>query len=388
MIKVMPVVGVRPQIIKSSPLIMKMQNDSETEVILIHSGQHYDYEMSKIFFKELDLPDPAYNLDIKSGTHAEQTAYIMLKMEKIVERQKPDIVIVFGDANTTLAAALASVKTKIPVAHVEAGLRSWDLRMPEEINRVLTDHVSQVLYAPTEYAVEQLLRENIPSELITLSGDTMYDSILIHNEHIEKSDILEILDVESMEYLLATTHRAENVDDYNRLKNIIKAFIELSKYIKIIFPIHPRTMRRVKEVGLIKYLESSQNIKVIKPIGYFDMLKLIREARAVLTDSGGIQKEAFILRTPCITLRERTEWIGTLRMGGNVLVGADYNLIVDQTISMIENYNEVRKKLLNVDLPYGDGNASLIILENLKERYAEDLLKVDMMPCPVEDFLM
>ena len=388
MIKAMPVVGVRPQIIKAAPLIMEMQRDPETEIVLVHSGQHYDYEMSKVFFKELDLPDPKYNLNVKSGSHAEQTAKIMLKMEWVLEKEKPDVVIVFGDANTTLAAALAAVKLKMPVVHIEAGLRSWDFRMPEEINRVLTDHISQVLYAPTEFAVEQLMRENISRESITLSGDTMYDSILLHKHHIEESNIITNLSVETNNYIVATTHRAENVDNPDRLRSIIKAFIEISNDIKIVFPIHPRTLNRLNSFQLYDQLRSTGNIVITKPVGYFDMLRLIKEARAVITDSGGIQKEAFILRTPCITLRERTEWIETIRLGGNILVGANYQYIVDKTRYIVNNFLEIKKRLDKVKMPYGDGQASKAILTNLKERHDKGELRVTLISSPIKEFLL
>ena len=385
--KIMPVIGVRPQVIKAAPLIKLLDKDEEVELLLVHSGQHYDYEMSKIFFNELDLPDPIQNLNVKGGTHAQQTARIMLGLEELINKEKPDVVIVFGDANTTLASALAAVKSKTPVAHVESGLRSWDMRMPEEINRVLTDHVAQVLYAPTEFAVEQLKREGILDELIVLSGDTMFDSILYHKEHIEKSKILEELDLEKESYVVVTSHRAENVDNQEKLRNIVDSLIELSKHTTIVFPVHPRTMKRLKEFNLINRLEMS-NVKLIKPVGYFEMLKLIKEAIAVLTDSGGIQKEAFILGTPCITMRERTEWIETIKLGGNTLVGTFKELIIDKTLRILENYHQIKKQLKALKSPYGEGNAANKILSDLKTKIKSNYLKVDLLPTQVKEFLL
>ncbi|MGQ4833102.1 MAG: non-hydrolyzing UDP-N-acetylglucosamine 2-epimerase [Candidatus Asgardarchaeia archaeon] len=383
----MVVIGVRPQVIKAAPLIKVLDRDKEVDLLLVHSGQHYDYEMSKIFFNELDLPDPIKNLDVKGGTHAQQTAKIMLRLEEFLEEEKPDVVVVFGDANTTLASALAAVKSKIPVAHVEAGLRSWDMRMPEEINRVLTDHVSQVLYAPTEFAVSQLKNEGILDDLIVLSGDTMFDSILAHKEHIENSKILEDLGLEKESYIVVTAHRAENVDNSEKLRNIVDSLIELSKYATIVFPVHPRTLGRLKMFNLLTRLELSK-IRLIKPVGYFEMLKLIKDAIAVLTDSGGIQKEAFILGTPCITMRERTEWIETIRLGGNTLVGTFKELIIERGLKILENYKQVKNQLRNLRSPYGEGNAANKILNDLKNRIRDERLKVDLLPTRIKEFLL
>ena len=383
----MVVIGVRPQVIKAAPIIKLLDKDPNVDFLLIHSGQHYDYEMSKVFFQELDLPDPFANLDVKGGSHAEQTAKIMLRLEKILLETKPEVVVVFGDANTTAASALAAVKSKIPVAHVEAGLRSWDMRMPEEINRVLTDHISQVLYAPTKFAVEQLLREGIQENLIYLSGDTMYDAILSHRENIERTDILDKLGVEKEEYLVVTSHRAENVDDRTNLRNIVRALVELSKHVKIVFPIHPRTLNRLKEFGYFDLLGERKNIILSKPVGYFEMLRLIRDAIAVLTDSGGIQKEAFILGTPCVTMRTRTEWIETIKLGGNVLVGANKDRIVSEVLRIINDPNNIKRKLREVENPYGNGDASKKIVIDLKKRLGEGALKVGLLPVNIKEFI-
>jgi len=376
MFRVMPIVGVRPQFIKAAPLLRLLDEDDEVELQLVHSGQHYDYEMSKLFFKELGLPDPIENLGVGSGSHAEQTAHILLRVEKVIEKYKPDVVMVFGDANTTLAGALAAVKLHTPVAHVEAGLRSWDMKMPEEVNRVLTDHCSQVLYAPTETAVSNLRMEGILEDRIVLSGDTMYDMILRHREDIERADVLKSLNLENTDYILVTAHRAENVDNPQRLSNIASAILRLD-WLKTVFPIHPRTLRRLEEYNLLERLKRAEHLILTKPLGYYDILKLMENAKAVVTDSGGMQKEAFILGTPCITIRERTEWIETVKLGGNILVGADENKIVTTVRHVIDKNKDIRKRLRKAPNPYGDGKASEKIVNDLKKRIKEGKLKID-----------
>ena len=372
MFRVMLIVGVRPQFIKAAPLLRLLDEDEEVELQLVHSGQHYDYEMSKLFFKELGLPNPIENLGVGSGSHAEQTAHILLRVEKVIEKYEPDVVMVFGDANTTLAGALAAVKLHTPVAHVEAGLRSWDMKMPEEVNRVLTDHCSQVLYAPTETAVRNLRREGIPDSKISLSGDTMYDLLLKHMTDIEKSDILRRLSLDGEDYALMTVHRAENVDVPKRLSNIISAVLKLDN-LKIVFPIHPRTKNRLKEYKLMKKIEEAKHIIPTDPLGYFDVLKLIKHAKTILTDSGGMQKEAFILKTPCITMRDRTEWIETVTLGGNFLVDADEKRILYAVQRVIEN-PEIKDHLKATPNPYGDGRASEKIIKDLKSRWCSGIL--------------
>ena len=376
MFRVMPIVGVRPQFIKAAPLLRLLDEDDEVELQLVHSGQHYDYEMSKLFFKELGLPDPVENLGVGSGSHAEQTAHMLLRVEKVIEKYEPDVVMVFGDANTTLAGALAAVKLHTPVAHVEAGLRSWDMKMPEEVNRVLTDHCSQVLYAPTETAVSNLRMEGIPEDRIVLSGDTMYDMILRHREDIERADVLKSLNLENTDYILVTAHRAENVDNPQRLSNIASAILRLD-WLKTVFPIHPRTLRRLEEYNLLERLKRAEHLILTKPLGYYDILKLMENAKAVMTDSGGMQKEAFILGTPCITIRERTEWIETVKLGGNILVGADENKIVTTVRHVIDKNKDIRERLRKAPNPYGDGKASEKIVNDLKKRIKEGKLKID-----------
>ncbi|MEM5867001.1 MAG: UDP-N-acetylglucosamine 2-epimerase (non-hydrolyzing), partial [Candidatus Aenigmatarchaeota archaeon] len=321
------VLGARPQIIKSAPFIHLAAGDKQIRLDIIHTGQHYDYEMTKIFFEELRLPDPIANLNVGSGTHAQQTAKIMLRLEKLLIRQKPDLVIVPGDTNSALAGALAAAKLHIPVAHVEAGARSYDMRMPEEINRRLTDHCSALLFTPTENCTQNLLKEGIEKAKIIQTGDTMYDVLIQQLPKAEKSPILEQLGLEPKTYALLTAHRPENVDNPENLKTIVEAMIRLNQ-LTIVFPVHPRTQKQLRKTRLFKKLEKQKHVKFIKPLGYHETIKLIKNAALVLTDSGGMQKEAFWLKTPCITLREKTEWPETVQFGANQLTGTNAQKII------------------------------------------------------------
>ncbi len=323
--KVASIVGARPQFIKLAPL-SKALRESGIDEIIIHTGQHYDEGMNKLFFDELEIPEPDYNLGVGSGNHGEQTGKMLMQIEKVLLIEKPNLVIVYGDTNSTLAGALAASKLHIPIAHVEAGLRSFNRKMPEEINRILVDHISDILFCPTQTAVENLKREGIANG-VYLVGDIMFDS-LMHFSKISsiKSKILEKLNLKPKEYYLATVHRAENTDDYERLKNILMALSEISQSDKpVIFPIHPRTKKMVDFFELNNLLDK---ILVIEPLGYLDMIKLEKNAKAILTDSGGVQKEAFWLKVPCITLREETEWVETVELGWNKLVGDDKERIL------------------------------------------------------------
>ena len=350
--KIASVIGARPNFIKAAPVSREIRK--EYNEILIHTGQHYDYEMNRIFFNELNIPEPDYYLGVGSGSHSYQTGEMLKRIEKVLIKEKPDIVLVYGDTNSTLAGALAAVKLHIKVGHVEAGLRSFDRKMPEEINRVLTDHCSDLLFCPTKTAVENLKREGITGG-VYLTGDVMVDA-LKENINIaeKKSKILKKLDLKRKSYYLATVHRAENTDNFNRLKNIVNAFCKIEN---LVFPCHPRTERSLKKFGLWDMLQSTVNI--IKPVGYLDMLVLEKNAYKILTDSGGVQKEAYILKVPCITLRENTEWVETVEDGWNVLVGADREMII-KTIEEF-NPNEEQRDV------FGDGKASKNIVDIIKD---------------------
>ena len=321
--KLVSIVGARPQFIKCAPLSRELRN--EHEEILVHTGQHYDDDMSDIFFKELGIPEPDYNLGIGSGNHGEQTGKMLIEIEKVLLDEKPDMLLVYGDTNSTLSGSIAASKLHIRVAHVEAGLRSFDRRMPEEINRTLTDHVSDLLFCPTKTAVDNLEKEGITVG-VHLVGDVMVDA-LEHNRKVavEKSKIIEKLGINKGQYLVMTVHRPSNTDSRENMTNIITALGEIGKH--VVFAVHPRTRKYLQKYGL--WEKMPENIILTDPVGYLDMLMLMSSAEKILTDSGGVQKEAYILGVPCITLRENTEWIETVAEGWNVLVGADKNKIIE-----------------------------------------------------------
>ncbi len=334
--KIISIVGARPQFIKVAPVsraIVELNKKEGREIIrdiLIHTGQHYDYEMSEIFFKELEIKEPDYHLGVGSGSHGYQTGEMLRKLEEVLMKEKPDIVMVYGDTNSTLAGALAASKLHIRVAHVEAGLRSFNRAMPEEINRVLTDHISDLLFCPTETAVKNLHNEGIVKGVYNV-GDVMHDSILFNVKIAEKkSGILKELNLMNgssvKDYALATVHRQENTDDPEKLSSIFDALSEIaSKQMRVILPMHPRTRRCLGSSSLY------DSITIIKPVSYLDMLLLEKNAKMILTDSGGVQKEAYFFKVPCITLREETEWVETVESGWNVLAGRDGKKIIEAT---------------------------------------------------------
>ena len=341
--KIVSIVGARPQFIKCSPVSKELRKDHQE--ILVHTGQHYDYEMSKLFFEEMGIPKPDYNLDVGSGPQGKQTGEMLIKIEKVLLEEKPDFVLVYGDTNSTLAGALAATKLHIKVGHVEAGLRSFDTSMPEEINRILTDHASDILFVPTKTAVENLKKEGI-SDRVHLTGDVMYDALLHNIKIAEKSNILETLHVTSKDYFLVTIHRQSNTDDAENLSNILNALSQVEG--KVLFPVHPRTRKFIKEHGLEEKIKD--NVSLVKPVGYIDFLWLEKNAKKILTDSGGIQKEAYLLKIPCITLRENTEWVETIEDGWNVLVGADTEKITEAAKSFTPPQKQSNH--------FGDGKAS------------------------------
>jgi UDP-N-acetylglucosamine 2-epimerase (non-hydrolysing) len=321
--KILSVIGARPQFIKAAPL-SRILRKKHTEV-LVHTGQHYDPEMSDVFFKELNIPEPDYNLGIGSGLHGEQTGKMLTEIEKLLIKEEPNLVLVYGDTNSTLAGALAASKLHISMAHVEAGLRSFDKTMPEEINRILTDHVSDLLFCPTETAITNLKNEGITNGVYNV-GDVMMDALQYNIKIAEKkSTILDDLNLSSKDFMVATIHRASNTDDIENLSSIVEAFCSVDE--NIVLPIHPRTEKSLKQYDLWNRL--CEKVKVISPVGYLDMLNLMANSKKILTDSGGVQKEAYMLGVPCITMRENTEWVETVADGWNILVGADHEKIVD-----------------------------------------------------------
>ncbi len=323
--KVLTVVGNRPQFVKAAAVSRHLRRHAEE--ILVHSGQHYDEALSAVFFEELELPRPDHMLGVGSGSHAAQTAATMARLEPWVEDERPDAMLVYGDTNTTAAAALVGAKLPLPVAHVEAGMRSFDLAMPEEANRVLTDAISQLLLCPTEAAMGNLEAEGL-GERARLVGDPMADLALELGPLAEaRSDVLDRLDLVRGEYLAATLHRAGNVDEERLLARAVELlFTVAERYGPIVLPLHPRTRARLEATGLDECLRGSSDVKLIEPLGYLDFSCLLRGARAVLTDSGGVQKEAYLAGVPCVTLRAETEWVETAESGWNRLVGLDSKL--------------------------------------------------------------
>ncbi len=369
--KIVTVVGARPQFIKASAVSRAIQGlnrrRSRIQEILVHTGQHYDDVMDKVFFEELELPKPDYHLGVGSGSHGGQTGRMLERIEAVLVKERPRWVLVYGDTNSTLAGAMAAAKLNIPVAHVEAGLRSYHRKMPEEINRLLTDHLSTFLFCPTNQAVKNLAKEGIKDSNrrpVKKVGDVMYDSILYYSEIAEKkSSIIQDLGLclstpnsklKNQDYYLATLHRAENTDDPKRLRSILKALNEIGRKVSVILPLHPRT-KKMMEVHHL--LSKSRWIRLIDPVSYLDMLHLEKNAKAILTDSGGVQKEAYWLSVPCLTLREETEWVETVQSRWNTLVGTEPKKIV-RTVGRF-NKKALPKKRSSA---FGDGKASEMIV--------------------------
>lgn len=346
--------GTRPEIVKMAPLVRVCQR-RDVDFVLIHTGQHYSYEMDRVFFQDLELPDPKYNLNVGSGTHGRQTGAILIAMEKVFMEERPDVVLVQGDTNTVLAGALAAAKLSITIGHVEAGLRSFDRRMPEEVNRVLADHMSDMLFAPTEVSMQNLLGEGIDLKKIHVVGNTVVDA-LVQNMEIShrRGKALAALGLRPQGYLLGTLHRQENVDDPVRLRNLIDGLslsgTELG--VKVILPLHPRTKKNIVSFGMLL----PENVQMIDPVGYLDFLQLEANALLLMTDSGGIQEEACILHVPCVTLRDSTERPETVAVGGNVLAGADPKLILQGAKDMMSRNRDWT-------CPLGDGRSAERILD-------------------------
>ena len=358
---ILTVVGARPQFIKAAHVSEVFKATQGVLEIIVHTGLHYDSNLSDLFFDELEIPSPDYNLAVGSGTHGHQTGKMLAAIEDVLLNERPNIVLVYGDTNSTLAGALAAAKLNIQVAHVEAGLRSYNIKMPEEINRVLTDHLALHLFAPTPSSAANLKREGISPEKIHVVGDVMFDSLLFFSKKsAARSKILETNNLTSKEYILATIHRAENTDDPIRLKAIFSALTELGKSNKIVLPIHPRTRKALSGVGGFPSDESG--LTLLDPIGYLDILMLEKNASLIITDSGGIQKEAFFHMVPCITLRDETEWTDLIKAGWNRLVPPKSSESIISAVNT-ELKNPQRHEV-NLDL-FGHGHASKLIAEIL-----------------------
>lgn len=342
---IVTVFGARPQFIKSAPVSRALDTAGYRE-FLVHTGQHYDDNMSASFFRQLKIREPDVNLGIGSSSHGSQTGRMLIGLEKVIKDKNPDRVLVYGDTNSTLAAALAAAKLHIPVAHVEAGLRSFNKKMPEEINRILTDHMSDLLFCPTQNAIKNLELERI-TKGVHLVGDVMYDSLLFNARLAEKqTSIMEKLNLTSKSYALATVHRPENTDNPDKLKNILRAFQKISDSgLPVILPLHPRTATIMKTQGV-----ALKNVRLLEAVPYLDMLLFEKNASVILTDSGGVQKEAYWFNVPCITMREETEWVETLEAGCNALVGSDPR----QIVTAVED-----AQMPNIPRDaYGDGHAA------------------------------
>ncbi len=376
--KIISILGARPQFIKAA-IISKKIKEKGIDEIIVHTGQHYDYNMSDIFFKELGIPEPAYHLKIGSSSHGDQTGRMLMEIEKVLVKEKPDAVMVYGDTNSTLAGSLAASKLHILVAHVEAGLRSFNKKMPEEINRILTDHVSSVLFSPTDTGLANLKNEGFThifysiNELIPIKsenvlpicikvGDPMFDLALEARKKTDASGIMGRWNLERKQFILVTAHRAENTDVAENLENIWNALkILASEGKKIIFPVHPRTRKVMEQTGLLSESTHSHLPLLIDPVSYSEMTVLESEARVIITDSGGVQKEGYFFDTPCVVTREQTEWVELLESGWTTLTGADKNKILNAT----RQYWETPPNKNNLSL-FGNGDASNQIVEILK----------------------
>ncbi len=358
-VKIATVLGTRPEITKLSPVLPLF--DAEFEHVLIHTGQHYDYNMDRAFFEELRLRDPDYKLNVGSGTHAVQTGNMMIKIEEVLTKEKPAAVIVFADPNTPLAGALAAVKLGIPVIHMEAGCRSFNRKMPEEINRILVDHCSDLLLAPDKIAHDNLIAEGIPENKIRTVGSTVFDVCARNKVFANESKILEKLNIAPQKYIVVTIHRAENTDNLEVLRGLISAFNAISKKMKIVFSIHPRTKKRLQTTDI----KIDSSVIVVDALAYFDFLKLLYNSRFVLTDSGGIQEEAAAFNLPAVVTRNETEWTYLTDAGKNVLASTNPEKIIQTTTELIQNDSKLSEmKNISVKLAFG---ASQNVVDAIKE---------------------
>ena len=377
--KIITVIGARPQIIKAAAISRAIKNNFSDKIleVIVHTGQHYDENMSQIFFEELEIPFPNFNLNVGSGSHGEQTAKMLEGLENIYVQEKPDAVIVYGDTNSTIAGALAASKIHIPVIHIEAGLRSFNKAMPEEINRIACDHMSTLLFTPSETGHRNLLNEGIKNDQkeaasidnpkIYLCGDIMYDNSLYFSAVSEqKSEILKELEITTDEFILCTIHRDTNTDDTSNLNAIFRALLRIQKTsnLKIVLPLHPRTKEKLNsnlDENLLTELNQNNNFKIIPPLGFLDIISLEKNARLIITDSGGLQKEAFFFQKPCVILREQTEWIEIVENGNALIAGANELKIISSVETLFKRTDFTYPNL------YGDGNAANFICKKITE---------------------
>lgn len=377
--KIITVIGARPQIIKAAAISRAIKNNFSDKIleVIVHTGQHYDENMSQIFFEELEIPFPNYNLNVGSGSHGEQTAKMLEGLENIYLKEKPDAVIVYGDTNSTIAGALAAAKIHIPVIHIEAGLRSFNKAMPEEINRIACDHMSTLLFTPSETGHRNLLNEGIKNDQkeaasinnpkIYLCGDIMYDNSLYFSAMSEqKSEILKELEITTDGFILCTIHRDTNTDDTANLNAIFRALLRIQKtsHLKIVLPLHPRTKEKLNshlDENLLTEINQNKNFKIIPPLGFLDIISLEKNARLIITDSGGLQKEAFFFQKPCVILREQTEWIEIVENGNALIAGANELKIISSVETLIKRTDFTYPNL------YGDGNAANFICKKITE---------------------
>ena len=376
--KIATILGTRPEIIKMAPIIDEISKRDIHQIVL-HTGQHYDVEMSDNFFKDLKIPTPDYNIHVGSGTHGKQTGLMMKGIEEVLLKEKPDIVLVQGDTNAVLAGALVAAKLHIAVGHVEAGLRSFDMTMPEEINRRAADVCSAMYFIPTEESAVNLLAEGFSHKNLFITGNTVVDACFRHLEIAEKNGFineeLKNLNIDNMDNILTLTmHRAENVDNKKRVINIIESLKELDE-MNIIFPIHPRTKNTLEKFGLFDDLNSMEHIHIVKPIGYLDFLLLTSKSTLILTDSGGLQEEAITLNVPALTLRYNTERPETVTAGGNILVGSNKDAILEN-VRKILNDKEFADKMKNAPNPYGKGDSAKLTVDAIEEYYSKGLLNI------------
>ncbi|MCS7012861.1 MAG: UDP-N-acetylglucosamine 2-epimerase (non-hydrolyzing) [Chloroherpetonaceae bacterium] len=356
------VAGARPNFMKIAPIHRELQKCQNYQSIILHTGQHYDEKMSKVFFQDLELPEPNIYLGVGSGSHAEQTAKIMVEFEKVLEREVPDMVIVVGDVNSTLACSIVAAKMLVPVAHVEAGLRSGDRTMPEEINRIVTDSISDVLFVSEPSGLHNLIKEGVPEEKIFYVGNVMIDSLVQQMPKANQSKVLETLGLKPKTYTLVTLHRPSNVDEKESLEKILRIFETIAKKSKIVFPIHPRTQKMLETFGLMEKAKSIEGLLLIEPQGYIEFLKLMKEAQLVITDSGGVQEETTVLGVPCLTMRENTERPITIEVGTNRLVGTDEKEVCQVALETLSG------KVKRSKIPEKwDGRAAERIVQHLNE---------------------